>query len=106
LRQDSFTSQLQPQPPPQQLPPPPLENPPDDFAEAPLLAPFAELKTESWIALRFPAHFGQAISCILFNTIFSKCVWQSSQMYSYIGMPVHHRYTTHYNSPSLKTARR
>jgi hypothetical protein len=39
-------TQLQPQPPPQQLPPPP-ENPPDDFIEAPLLDPFAELKTDS-----------------------------------------------------------
>lgn len=73
--------QLQPQPPPQQLLPPP-ENPPDDLAEAPLLDPFAALKTESCRAFFFPAHFGQAISCALFNTIFSKCVWQSSQMYS------------------------
>jgi hypothetical protein len=38
--------QLQPHPPPQQLPPP-LEDPPEDFAEAPLLDPFAALNTES-----------------------------------------------------------
>ena len=38
--------QLQPQPPPQQLPLPP-EEPPDDFAEAPLLDPFAALKTDN-----------------------------------------------------------
>jgi hypothetical protein len=38
--------QWQPHPPPQQLPPPP-ENSPDGLAEAPLLEPFAELKTES-----------------------------------------------------------
>jgi len=73
-------AQWHPQPPPQQLPPP--ENPPEDLAKAPLLDPFAELKTESWIAFLLPAHFGQAISCALFSTIFSKCVWQSSQMYS------------------------
>jgi hypothetical protein len=73
--------QLHPHPPPQQLPPP-LEDPPEDLAAAPLLDPFAALNTESWIAFRLPAQFGQAISCVLFNTIFSKCVWQSSQMYS------------------------
>src|SRR5215471_15638895 len=73
--------QWQAQPPPQQLLPPP-ENSPDDLADAPLAEPFPALKTESWIALRLPAHFGQAISCCLFSTIFSKCVWQSSQMYS------------------------
>jgi hypothetical protein len=38
--------QLQPHPPPQQALPPP-ENPPDDFAEVPLLDPFAALNTES-----------------------------------------------------------
>jgi hypothetical protein len=76
-----INSQLQPQPPPQQLPPPP-ENPLDDLADAPLPEPFAALKTESWRVFFFPAHFGQAISCALFSTIFSKCVWQSSQMYS------------------------
>jgi hypothetical protein len=73
--------QLQPHPPPQQLPPLP-EKPPEDLAAAPLLDPFAELKTESCSAFFFPAHFGQAISCVLFSTIFSKCAWQSSQMYS------------------------
>jgi hypothetical protein len=52
------------------------------LAEALLLDPFAELKTESCRAFFFPAHFGQAISCALFSTIFSKCVWQFSQMYS------------------------
>jgi len=57
-------------------------NPPEVFAEAPLLEPFAALKTETWSAFFFPAQFGQAISCVFFNTIFSKCVWQSSQMYS------------------------
>jgi len=72
---------LQPHPPPQQLLPPP-ENPPDGLAEAPLLDPFAALNPESLIAFRVPAHFGQAISCVLFSTIFSKCIWQSSQMYS------------------------
>jgi len=42
----SLTSQLQPHPPPQQLPLPP-EDTPDGLADAPLLDPFAELKTES-----------------------------------------------------------
>jgi hypothetical protein len=74
-------SQWQAQPPPQQPPPPP-ENPPDGFAKAPFAEPFPALKTESCIALRLLAHFGQLISCCLFRTIFSKCVWQSSQMYS------------------------
>ncbi len=74
-------TQWQAQPPPQQLPPPP-ENLPDDFAEVLLLDPFAAVNTESWIALFFPAHFGQEMSSCLFSTIFSKCVWQSSQMYS------------------------
>ncbi|OLB32060.1 MAG: hypothetical protein AUH13_06210 [Acidobacteria bacterium 13_2_20CM_58_27] len=73
--------QWQAQPPPQQPPPPP-ENPEDDFANAPFAEPFPALKTESWMALRLLAHFGQLISCCLFRTIFSKCVWQSSQMYS------------------------
>lgn len=72
-------TQWQAQPPPQQPPPP--ENPPD-FVDEPFAELFAALKTESWIAFLFPAHFGQAISCCLLNTIFSKCVWQSSQMYS------------------------
>jgi len=74
-------TQWQAQPPPQQPLPPP-ENPPDDFVDAPFAEPFAALKTESCIAFLFPAHFGQAISCCLLNTIFSKWVWQSSQMYS------------------------
>jgi len=49
-------------------------NPPELFAEAPLLELFAALKTETWSVFLFPAHFGQAISCVLFKTIFSKCV--------------------------------
>jgi hypothetical protein len=73
--------QWQAHPPPQQLPPPP-ENPPEGLAVAPLPEPFAALNTESWRVFFFPAHFGQAISCALFKTIFSKCVWQSSQIYS------------------------
>jgi hypothetical protein len=72
---------LQPHPPPQQLPPPP-ENGVEDFAEAPLLEPFVELKTESWIEFFLPAQLGQAISWVLLKTIFSKWVWQSSQTYS------------------------
>jgi len=71
---------LQPQPPPQQPPPP--ENSVDDFAFAPLLEPFVELKTESWMEFFLPAHVGQAISWVLLKTIFSKWVWQSSQTYS------------------------
>jgi hypothetical protein len=73
--------QWQAQPPPQQPPPPP-ENPLDDFADLPIAEPFLGLNTEGLIAFRLPAHFGQEISCCLFSTIFSKCVWQSSQMYS------------------------
>ena len=38
----------------------------------PFTEPFPALKTESWIAFRLPVHFGQAISCCLFSTIFSK----------------------------------
>ena len=72
--------QWQAHPPPQQPPPP--EKPPDGFADEPFAEPFPALKTESCIALRLPTHLGHAISCCLFNTIFSKCVWQSSQMYS------------------------
>jgi hypothetical protein len=71
---------LQPQPPPQQPPPP--ENPVEDFAEAPLLEPFVELKTESWIWFFLLAQVGQAISWVLLKTIFSKWDWQSSQTYS------------------------
>ena len=74
-------NQWQAHPPPQQPPPPPVK-PPDDLADEPFAEPFPALKTESCIAFRFPAHFGQAISCCLLNTIFSKCAWQSSQMYS------------------------
>jgi len=71
---------LQPQPPPQQLPPLPEEE--DDFAEAPLLEPFAVAKTESWILALLLAHLGQAISCCLLMTIFSKRVSHSSHRYS------------------------
>src|ERR1700687_2381823 len=73
--------QLQPHPPPQQ-PPPPAVDPPDDLAEVPLLDPFPELKTDSWSEFLLPLQCGQAISLLLFSTIISKCVWQSSQMYS------------------------
>jgi hypothetical protein len=74
-------AQWQAQPPPQQLPPPP-EKDGDDLAEAPLLEPLEALKTDSWREFFLPAHFGQAISWALLNTIFSKWVWQSSQTYS------------------------
>jgi hypothetical protein len=76
MENELFSVQWQAQLPPQQPPLPPEKL--LDFAGA----PFPALKTESWIALRLPAHFGQAISCCLFSTIFSKRVWQSSQMYS------------------------
>ncbi len=77
-------TQWQLHPPPQQ-PPSPVK-PPEDLAEAPWLEPLEVAKTDSWSEAFLPAHFGQAISCVLFSTIFSKCVWQSSQMYSYIGI--------------------
>jgi hypothetical protein len=76
-----LTDQLHPHPPPQQLPPPP-ENDVEDLPEAPLLEPFEVAKTESWSEAFLLAHLGQAISCCLFKTIFSNCVWQSSQTYS------------------------
>jgi hypothetical protein len=72
---------LHPHPPPQQPPPPP-GNDVEDLAVAPLLEPFEVLKTESCIVFFLLLHFGQAISCCLFKTIFSNCVWQSSQTYS------------------------
>ena len=54
----------------------------DDFADAPLLPPLAVAKTESWMLAFLLAHLGQAISCCLLITIFSKCVSQSLQTYS------------------------
>src|SRR5467141_119220 len=81
-------------------------DPPEDLAEAPLPDPFAALKTESLIAFFFPAHFGQAISCVLFNTIFSKCVWQSSQMYSYIGIVPIFLYKNSKNSSTVVSRNR
>jgi hypothetical protein len=76
-------NQWHPQPPPQQLPTPPLpEKDLGDFAEVPLAEPFEVAKTESWSEAFLLAHLGQAISCCLFKTIFSNCVWQSSQTYS------------------------
>jgi hypothetical protein len=73
--------QLQPQPPPQQPPPPPVDGL-NDFAEAPLADPFVELKTDNWIEFCLLSQLGQAISCVLLKTIFSKWAWQSSQTYS------------------------
>jgi hypothetical protein len=74
--------QWQPQPPPPQQVPPPPEKDGDDFAEAPLAEPLGALKTESCSVFFLLSHFGQAIAWDLLNTIFSKCVWQSSHMYS------------------------
>jgi hypothetical protein len=71
--------QWQPQPPPQHVPPPPLEEPDEDFAEAPATA---ELKTESWMVAFLLEHLGQEISCWRLITIFSNWDLQSSQMYS------------------------
>jgi hypothetical protein len=75
-------NQWQPQPPPQQLPPPPPEKEVETLAGEPLAEPFEVAKTESWSEAFLLAHFGQEISCCLFNTSFSNSVWQSSQMYS------------------------
>jgi hypothetical protein len=77
---EEILNQWQPHPPPQQPPPP--ENDVEDLAEVPLLEPFEVAKTESWSEAFLLAHFGQAISCCLFNTSFSNSVWQSSQTYS------------------------
>src|SRR5258708_12855648 len=85
-RQNMVSLKLQPQPPPQQDPPPPKDGV-QDLADAPLAPPFAVAKTESWMLAFLLAHLGQAISCCLFMTIFSKRVSHSSQRYSYLAMP-------------------
>ncbi len=72
--------QLQPQPPPQQEPPLAGPDPGDPDDELPL--PLGALNTESCIEFFVPAHFGHAISCVLFKTMRSNSVSHSSQIYS------------------------
>src|SRR5258708_33995078 len=85
-RQNMVSLKLQPQPPPQQDPPPPKDGV-EDLADAPLAPPFAVAKTESWMLAFLLAHLGQAISCCLLLTIFSKRGSHSSQRHSQYGMP-------------------